>query len=262
MHEKYLNLKQYLQKLDSVIVAFSGGVDSTFLLHAAKEVLGENVLAVTAKSCLFPSSEIKDAVSLCENMDVRYKVLELNPLEIDGFKDNPKNRCYLCKKNMLMSLIDIAKSEGISYVVEGSNMDDMGDYRPGSQAVEELGVRSPLKDVSFFKHEIRELSKEIGLPTWDKPSLACLASRIPYGDEITPEKLTMIEYCERYLKNLGFHQLRVRAHGNLARIEINSDEITKVFNEENRTRIYEEFKRNGFKFVSIDLVGYRTGSMN
>nr|WP_296083670.1 ATP-dependent sacrificial sulfur transferase LarE [uncultured Blautia sp.] len=262
IHDKYRVLQENLKALGSVAVAFSSGVDSTFLLKAAQEALGDKVIAVTASSCSFPKRELEEAKAFCEKNGIRQIIVESEELDIDGFRQNPKNRCYLCKHELFEKIWEIARENGMNAVAEGSNMDDNGDYRPGLIAVRELGVSSPLRQAELSKAEIRELSREMGLPTWDKQSFACLSSRFVYGETINEKKLGMVDKAEQLLLDMGFHQVRVRIHGNIARIEVLPEEIAKIIEEENRTKIASKLKEYGFDYVTLDLLGYRTGSMN
>lgn len=262
LEKKLENLQNYLKGLGSVAVAFSSGVDSTFLLKVAHDVLGDKVLAVTAQSCSFPKRELNEAIAFCEKEGIRHVICHSEELEIDGFAQNPPNRCYLCKHELFEKIGNLAKENGIEYVAEGSNMDDNGDYRPGLQAVAELGVKSPLREVGLYKEEIRAISKELDLPTWDKQSFACLSSRFVYGETISEEKLGMVEKAEQLLLDLGFHQVRVRIHGLLARIEVMPEEFPKLVEVDNREKIVRKFKEYGFTYVTMDLLGYRMGSMN
>ena len=260
--DKYDRLKDYLASLGSVAVAFSSGVDSTFLLYAAKEALGDHVIAVTASSCSFPERELKEAKEYCQKMGIRHFVIKSEELEIEGFSHNPKNRCYLCKHELFEKIGALAKEQGINEIAEGSNLDDNGDYRPGLQAVAELGVKSPLRHIGFTKQEIRELSQYLNIPTWNKQSFACLSSRFPYGDLINEKKLKMVDRAEQLLLDMGFHQLRVRIHGDVARIELLPDEFGKLMEEKTRLSVYKKFKEYGFSYVTLDVLGYRMGSMN
>lgn len=246
-----------------VLVAFSGGVDSTLLLKVAKDTLGDkNILAVTALSPLYPERELAGAKKLVEALGVNHRLIQSNELEIPGFSKNPPNRCYYCKSGLFRELLEIAQIEGFPFIVEGSTLDDDKDHRPGKMAIQELGIRSPLREAMFTKKEIRELSKKLSLPTWDKPSFACLASRFPYGEEITEKALRRVAEAEDFLFGLGFKQVRVRHYGKLARIEILNEEMARLMSGLLREKVVNHLKEIGYHYVTLDLQGFRSGSMN
>ena len=262
LHEKKQNLENYLRELGSVAVAFSSGVDSTFLLKVAHDVLEDKAIAVTARSCSFPARELDEAKAFCQSEGIGQIVVETDELSIEGFRQNPPNRCYLCKRELFTRFRDIARERGFACVAEGSNLDDNGDYRPGLVAVAELGITSPLREAKLTKEDIRALSRELCLPTWDKPSFACLASRFVYGETITEKKLSMVDRAEQRLLDLGFRQVRVRVHGDIARIEIERSEFEKIIKPEIAGRLDQHFRELGFLYVTLDLGGYQMGSMN
>ena len=259
---KYDKLKQNISRLGNMAVAFSGGVDSTFLLKTAHDILRDKAIAVTARSSSFPERELKEAIAFCKNQGITHFFCDSEELDIEGFSENPVNRCYLCKNELFGKIWAIVRERKIENLAEGSNMDDSADYRPGFKAVAEQGVISPLRQAELTKQEIRELSKEEGLPTWNKQPFACLASRFPYGAKITPERLSMIDRAEQLLLDLGLRQVRVRHHGELARIETDENGFKILADKGQREKIYNAFRQYGFAYVSIDLLGYRTGSMN
>ncbi len=262
LQEKLSKLEEYLKGLGSLAVGFSGGVDSSFLLVVAHEVLGDRVIAVTNADASVPERELKEAKAFCEARGIRQVICAVNPMSEEEYRHNGPDRCYFCKHGIFSEVKRVAEENGISYAAEGSNMDDLGDYRPGLRAVEELSVKSPLREAGLTKAEIREISKAMGLPTWSKPAYACLASRFVYGEEITEEKLHMIDLAESFLIEQGFLEERVRMHGNLARIEVPAKDISRLAADEMREKIYLKFKEIGFFFVTLDLHGYQTGSMN
>jgi uncharacterized protein len=263
LEKKFLQLKSILQEMGSVLIAFSGGVDSTFLLRVARDVLGpEKVLALTAVSPTYPPSEFEESRALAASLGVRQVVVESNELEIPGFSRNDRRRCYHCKKELFTLCRLKAVEMGFRTVLDGSNVDDLGDFRPGREAAGELAVRSPLLEAGLTKEDIRLLSRKMGLPTWDKQPFACLSSRFPYGTEITPERLALVGSCESFLRRSGFRNYRVRYHDNTARIEVSPEEIPRFLDGDLRRKVVEEFKAAGFTYVALDLEGYRTGSMN
>ena len=257
---KYAAMVEALRETGGAAVAFSGGVDSTLLLYAAKEALGDSCLAVTARSAFFPAAEAAEAAALCARLGVKQLALDVDVLAVPGVAENPPDRCYLCKRALLGAVCDAAARRGIRCVVEGSNVDDERDYRPGARAVRELGVRSPLREAGLTKAEIRALSRQFGLPTADKPAMACLASRIPSGERIAPEDLERVEAAEAYLAGLGLTQRRVRVHGGVARIEALPEEFPLLLRHADAAD--ERLRALGFRYVTMDLGGYRTGSVN
>lgn len=261
INSKYETLKEIIRPLRKIVVAFSGGVDSTLLLKICVDILGrENVLAFIGTSPVHPERETQDAVNIARQLGVEYVVVSTSEMENANFTSNPRDRCYYCKSGLIDQIRDVARDRGITHIVEGSNLDDERDFRPGSRAVAEKGIISPLRAAGLTKQEIRQLSHALNLPTHDKPSFACLASRIPYGTTITKEILKMIELSEEFLKDLGFKQVRVRYHGAVARIEVDEHTISTII--ERRREINKKLKALGFTYVSLDLTGYRTGSLN
>ncbi len=259
-NKKYITLINYLKNLERVAVAFSGGVDSTFLLSAAREALSDNVVAFTVRSPYIPDWEIKEARQIANKLSAKHMVFET---EIsDSILDNPENRCYLCKKYIFTRLVSEAGKLNINYVIEGTNSDDTGDFRPGIQALRELGIKSPLLENNITKEDVRYFSRLLKLETWDKPAYACLLTRIPYNNRIRREELRRIENAEVFLMTLGFKGVRVRSHNNLARIELNKDMIAEIFKNSTRDKIVNKFKDIGYTYITIDIEGYRTGSMN
>ena len=278
LEKKYDELKKLLRSYGKVAVAFSSGVDSTFLLYAAKEAFAEahnvtesidssvalakNVIAVTVSADFVAEREKDEAGSFCKEHGIEHVICKASLTDIAHFSENPPDRCYYCKHHIIENILKIAAEHGISAVAEGSNLDDNSDYRPGHKAIAELGIKSPLRECGFTKAEIREVSKHLGLPTWSKPSFACLASRIPYGNIITSEKLSMIDKAEDLLLSLGFSQFRVRHHGDIARIELMPEDFPRFMEDDIRMKVYDEFKAFGFRYVALDIKGYRTGSLN
>jgi uncharacterized protein len=262
LKSKKEKLAHQLKGLNSLLVAFSGGVDSTFLLVMAHKALGENLLAVTADSVIYPVRETEKACEFARKAGIRHMLMPIDALSIPGLGSNTPERCYHCKQDLFKRLFKTAEEKGIDHVAHGANADDLRDFRPGFRAAEEMGGQAPLVDAQLGKEEIRLLSKEMGLDTWDKPAMACLASRIPYGDLITEKKLTMVAKAETFLANNGFSQFRVRHHGSVARIEVELSEIERLIAKDLRQRLVDKFRQIGFLHVTFDLEGYVSGSMN
>lgn len=260
--EKHENLKSIIKNMGSLAVAFSGGVDSTYLLRTAHDVLGDMAIAVTIKSPSFPEREYREATEFAKRLGIRHITVEAEESDIELFSDNPPDRCYICKKAIFTKVITKAAEAGIDNIADGSNVDDLGDYRPGIKALKELGIKSPLVEAGITKKEIREFSQGLGIPSWDKPAYACLATRIPCGEKITINKLKMVEKAEQFLFDLGFKQVRVRHHGEIARIEVEVGERSRFFDEQIMDRVNDELLNIGFRYVSLDLGGYRMGNMN
>lgn len=259
---KERKLKELLQSFGSVIIAFSGGVDSAYLAYTASEELGERALAVTGDSASYPAFQRELTHQITVDFGVRHEIILTEEFDDPNYISNPSNRCYYCKTELYTKLDQMARERGLAVICDGTNADDVGDYRPGRQAALELGVRSPLLECGMTKAEIRELSRLAGLPTWNEPASACLSSRVPYGQIVTIEKLSMVDKAEIALKQMGFRQVRVRHHGDVARIEVAAEEMTRALDPEMARRMSAALKALGFKYVTLDLEGYRTGSLN
>lgn len=262
LDQKERALRQYLESLGSVMVAFSGGVDSAYVAYVASQVLGDRALAVTAVSPSYPAAHQRDAVRFVERFGLRHVFINTEEMNDPHYRSNPANRCYYCKSELYSKLAPLAQERGFAAICDGVNVDDLGDFRPGRQAAKEAGVLSPLVECGITKAGVRELSRRAGLPTWNKPASACLSSRIPYGMEVTVEKLNVIEQGEDILRELGFKIFRVRHHGDIVRLEFGQEELPRAMTVEMAERLTREFKALGFKYVTLDLEGYRTGALN
>jgi uncharacterized protein len=262
LDQKEQDVFDYIESLESVMVAFSGGVDSAYIAYVASRVLGDRALAVTAVSPSYPDAHKRDAITFVEQFGLRHEFIKTDEMSDPNYRSNPANRCYHCKMELYSKLAPLARERGFTAICDGVNVDDLGDFRPGRQAAREAGVRSPLVECGITKAEVRALSRRAGLPTWDKPASACLSSRIPYGMEVTVEKLKVIETGEEMLRGLGFQVFRVRHHGDIVRLEFGSDDLPRAMTMEMAGQLMRAFKSLGFKYVTVDLEGYRTGALN